>query len=108
MLDAEVRRRVDQLWDKFWSGGLANPLLAIDQLNYLIFLKRLEATDDLAARRARARGVDHNSVFEGAEVCRWSHWRNFKADAMHLHVTTRVFPWMKELPPDLHPFTAFI
>ena len=50
MLDIELRRKIDALWDKFWSGGLANPLTAIDQINYLIFLNRLEATDNLEAR----------------------------------------------------------
>lgn len=108
MLEVGLRRKVDSLWDRFWSGGLANPLMAIDQLNYLIFLKRLEMTDDLAARRARVRNERFVSVFENAESCRWSHWRNMRAEEMHAHVAGAVFPWMKRLSPDLHPFTAFL
>jgi type I restriction enzyme M protein len=108
MLEAELRRRVDQLWDRFWSGGLANPLMAIDQLNYLIFLKRLEAIDDLAARRARVQSRRHASVFDDAEQCRWSHWRNFPAAQMHEHVATVVFPWMKKLSPEFHAFTSYM
>jgi type I restriction enzyme M protein len=82
MLESDLRRTVDALWDKFWAGGLANPLMAIDQMNYLLFLNRLEATDDLEARRARARGDQPASVFAGevpidmpvpAEQCRWSY-----------------------------------
>jgi len=65
MLDLELRRKVDALWDKFWAGGLANPLTAIDQINYLLFLQRLEAFDDLEARRARAQRVSYSSVFAG-------------------------------------------
>ena len=25
MLSASIRSKVDNLWDKFWSGGIANP-----------------------------------------------------------------------------------
>jgi hypothetical protein len=34
------------------SGGINNPVNAIEQMSYLIFLKRLEDTDNDAARRA--------------------------------------------------------
>lgn len=34
----------------FWEGGIANPLTAIEQITYLIFMKRL---DDLEAKRER-------------------------------------------------------
>jgi type I restriction enzyme M protein len=108
MLDPELRKQIDQLWDKFWAGGLANPLMAIDQINYLIFLNRLEANDDLAARRARHAGRAFTSVFEGAEKCRWSYWRHLKAEQMHEHVATVVFPWMKALAPENHAFTSFM
>ena len=26
LTDPRLRSQVDQLWDKFWSGGLTNPL----------------------------------------------------------------------------------
>jgi hypothetical protein len=28
-------------WDSFWSGGIANPIEAIEQITYLLFLKFL-------------------------------------------------------------------
>src|SRR4051794_25066206 len=102
MLDPELRKQIDNLWDKFWSGGLANPLMAIDQINYLIFLNRLEAGDDLVARRAKARGEKHKSVFAGHEKCRWSYWSHLSAEQMQAHVQTEVFPWMKQLAPENH------
>lgn len=110
MLDAALRRKVDQLWDKFWSGGLANPLMAIDQLNYLIFLKRLEETDDREAKRAEATGEDHESVFDGPnDKRRWSQWRHYSADKMFKHVRDVVFPWVKkEIAPDNEAFREFM
>ena len=40
-----LKSKIDQLWDKFWSGGIANPLTAIEQITYLLFMKRLDDLD---------------------------------------------------------------
>jgi type I restriction enzyme M protein len=45
MLSPKLKQQVSNLWDMFWSGGMTNPLTAIEQITYLIFLKRLEALD---------------------------------------------------------------
>lgn len=45
MLAPELKHRVRKLWDKFWAGGIANPLPAIEQITCLIFMKRLEVLD---------------------------------------------------------------
>jgi type I restriction enzyme M protein len=29
---------IDALWNRFWSGGLSNPLQSIEQMSYLIFM----------------------------------------------------------------------
>ncbi len=36
LTDPKLRSQVDALWDKFWTGGLANPLDAIEQFSYSI------------------------------------------------------------------------
>ena len=50
-----LKSQVDSLWNRFWSGGISNPLTAIEQMSYLIFLKRLEDTDNMrtAAKRRK-------------------------------------------------------
>jgi hypothetical protein len=47
MLTGELRNQIDGIWNDFWSGGLANPLQVIEQITYLIFIKRL---DEMLAR----------------------------------------------------------
>jgi type I restriction enzyme M protein len=96
MLTSHLKQKIDALWNKFWAGGLANPLLAIDQINYLLFLKQLEDAADLRQARARAQGEKAEDIFAGAEDCRWSHWRNYAGEEMLAHVQNRVFPWLKE------------
>ena len=41
----ELKSKIDQLWNKFWSGGISNPLTAIEQITYLLFMKRLDELD---------------------------------------------------------------
>ena len=55
MLTPTLRSKVDQLWDKFWSGGIANPLAAMEQISYLLFIRRLDAMDRKLDERARQR-----------------------------------------------------
>ena len=97
MLAPELKSQISKLWDRFWSGGIANPLTAIEQMSYLIFIKRLEDLDAIHAKRAAARNEQHESVFDGHEDCRWSQWKHLNAEAMLKHVQEVVFPFIKNL-----------
>lgn len=37
-----LKALINSLWDTLWSGGIANPLTAIEQITYLLFMKRLD------------------------------------------------------------------
>ena len=93
----ELQSKIDSLWDKFWSGGIANPLTAIEQMSYLIFMKRLEDLDTAEQRRANAKGTEYASVFKEHEDCKWSHWKHMSADRMIAHVRDIVFPFIKNV-----------
>jgi len=93
----EIKSKIDKLWDMFYSGGMSNPLSAIEQISYLIFMRRLEDMDNQQKRSAERRGQDYISLFKGKENCRWSHWMHFDAETMLKHVREEVFPFIKEL-----------
>ena len=42
MITGEIKNKVDKMWEYFWTGGLTNPVDVIEQLTYLIFMKRLD------------------------------------------------------------------
>lgn len=42
MLSKEIQNKVQNLWDRLWSAGFSNPISAIEQISYLLFMKRLE------------------------------------------------------------------
>jgi type I restriction enzyme M protein len=37
-----LKALINNLWNTLWSGGIANPLTAIEQITYLLFMKRLD------------------------------------------------------------------
>src|SRR2546427_2901571 len=97
MLTPELKQQINGLWDKFWSGGIANPLVAIEQMSYMIFMKRLEDLDSIHGRRAAARKEDYKSIFDAHDDARWSQWKHLSAEAMLKHVQEVVFPFIKNL-----------
>lgn len=60
-----LKNKIEQLWDKFWSGGISNPLTAIEQITYLLFMKRLDELDLKKMADAEFIGEAYNSKFEG-------------------------------------------
>ncbi len=42
MLPSTIRSQIDAIWNAFWTGGISNPLEVIEQITYLLFLKRLD------------------------------------------------------------------
>lgn len=60
-----LKSKIDQLWNKFWSGGISNPLTAIEQITYLLFMKRLDDLDLKRKADAEFVGESYTSKFEG-------------------------------------------
>ena len=61
----ELKSKIDQLWNKFWSGGISNPLTAIEQITYLLFMKRLDELDLKRQSDTDWTGEAYVSRFEG-------------------------------------------
>jgi type I restriction enzyme M protein len=101
----EIKSKIDKLWDLFYSGGLSNPLSSIEQISYLIFMKRLEDMDNEERRKADRRNQKYESIFKNNADCRWSHWMHFDAESMLRHVRDKVFPFIKELQGDGNFYT---
>jgi type I restriction enzyme M protein len=64
----ELKSLIDKLWDRFWSGGIANPLTAIEQITYLLFMKRLDDLDLKRKKDAEFTGDPYKSIFEGSWI----------------------------------------
>ena len=97
MLDSNLKSKINLLWNKFWSGGISNPLQAIEQMSYLIFMKRLEDEDVSREQNAKLLGEKQTSIFKGNEDCKWSRWTEMPAEQMLEHVRDKVFPFLRKL-----------
>ena len=98
MLSAELKSDIRKLWDAFWSGGMANPLTAIEQITYLVFLKRLEDLDNVLVNEAVQRnGQPYVSIFIDHEDCRWSQIKQLPSERRLDHMQSTVIPWMRNV-----------
>ena len=112
----ELKAKIGQLWNKFWSGGISNPLTAIEQITYLLFMKRLDELDQKKQADAEWTGEPYTSKFEGhwippeyrnhenpeqyavlKSTLRWGDFKNKPADEMLRHVQTKVFPFLQDM-----------
>jgi type I restriction enzyme M protein len=88
------------------SGPAVFPLEVIEQITYLLFLKRLddlETAEELKANREK-KSMQKRFFPEGKDKkkrpCqdfRWNRFKNFEARDMYTVVSEHVFPWLREL-----------
>ncbi len=91
----EMKSEIRKLWDALWSGGIANPLNAMEQISYFLYIRRLSVMDEESRQKAEFTGESYSSVFEGHSDCRWDHFKHLDGEAMLVHVRDVVFPWLK-------------
>ena len=120
----ELKSKLDQLWYKFFSGGINNPLTAIEQITYLLFMKRLDELDQKRQADADWTGEAYASKFVGQWIppeyrnqaepekfaidkrtLRWSEFKHMQAEDMLQHVQGKVFPFLKDLNAEENNFT---
>ena len=116
MLSPSLKADIRKLWDAFWAGGIANPLTAIEQITYLIFIKRLEDLDDKRQEEAERAKRVHRSIYDFPEIegepakereerqekwlgdaYRWNHIRQLPSEERFIHVRGPVFDWLKQI-----------
>ena len=109
MLTGEIRNQIDRIWDAFWAGGIANPLEVIEQITYLLFIRRLDDLHTLEENKANRlkKPIERRIFPEGKdsrgrpyEDFRWSRFKHFEAKEMFTVVGEHVFPFLRTLGGD--------
>lgn len=109
MLTGELRSQVDAIWNAFWSGGIANPIEVMEQITYLLFLRRLDDLHTLEenksqrlgqpmARRLYPEGLDAKG--RAYDDLRWSRFKHFAPAEMFGVVAEHVFPFLRGMGGD--------
>jgi type I restriction enzyme M protein len=109
MLNSEIRSKIDALWNAFWTGGISNPLEVIEQITYLLFLKRLDDLHTLEESKSRTlkRPMERHLFPEGKDAkgrdyedFRWSLFKNMDPAAMFEVMNDHIFPFLRTLRSD--------
>ncbi len=109
MLTGELRSQIDSIWNSFWSGGISNPLEVMEQITYLLFLRRLDDLHTLEENKSvhlkkpmerrifpegsDSKGRDYNDL-------RWSRFKHFAPAEMYDVLNDHVFPFLRNMGGD--------
>lgn len=100
MITGEMKSKVDRLWTTFWNNGISNPLSVIEQISYLLFIKRLDDLELTKERKAqRLNRPVSNPIFSVEQQrCRWSYFKNLNdSEEMLRIVRDEAFGFIKNL-----------
>ena len=106
MITGEIKSKIDQIWNAFWSGGISNPLEVMEQMTYLLFIRRLDEiqitkekkANKLSQIKKQTIAVEHPIFTPEQDHLRWSKFITL-GDAATLYntVANEVFPFIKNL-----------
>ena len=99
MITGELKSKVDRIWDTMWSGGISNPLSVIEQLTYLLFIKRLDELHTREEYKAARTGqsIAKPLFTDRQDALRWSRFKELAPEPMFETVRDQVFPFIKSL-----------
>ncbi|QNE05071.1 HsdM family class I SAM-dependent methyltransferase [Croceicoccus marinus] len=114
MLPSEIRSKVDKVRNDFWTGGVSNPLTAIEQTTNLLYAKELDEvqTREEAKANTLGRPLERRIFPEGKdgletpgfpdggcpyELLRWSRFKNEPPARMYEIVADHLMPFLRSL-----------
>jgi type I restriction enzyme M protein len=99
MITGELKSKIDRIWDTMWSGGVSNPLSVIEQLTYLLFIKRIDELHTLKERKAARTGkaIEEPVFTPDQDGLRWSRFKETAPEKMFVTVRDEVFPFIKTI-----------
>ena len=99
MITGELKSKVDNIWNTMWSGGISNPLSVIEQLTYLLFIKRLDELHTLKEAKGRpapAQPIEDPVFTAKQDKLRWSRFKEAAPEQMFETMRDGVFPFIKD------------
>jgi len=109
MITGAIKSQIDQIWNAFWSGGISNPMEVIEQITYMLFLRRLDELHTLEENKANRlnKSMARRIFPEGSDAkgrsydqLRWSRFKNCAPSEMFKIINEHVFPFLRTLGGD--------
>lgn len=98
VITGEVKSKVDRVWDAFWSGGISNPMEVIEQITYLLFLRRLDEMQAVQEKKARFNGgvIEEPRFLPGQSHLRWKNFKNLEPVQLYALMNDEIFPFLRQ------------
>ena len=112
MIVGDLRNKVDSIWNTIWTGGITNPITAVEQITYLMFIKLLDDNQQKDESKANSLGIQLERKIFGEGICvisenphleanyedmRWHVFHNFDPETMFRTMRDYVFPFIKTI-----------
>lgn len=97
-INSDLKQKVDRIMDELFAGGVNNPMTAIEQISYLMFLKSITELDEQQEKIAELSGKKYESIFNG-KISKFS-WRvmsRLAGDELY-NTLVEAFEHLHELP----------
>lgn len=112
MITGELKSQIDKVWEAFWTGGLANPITVIEQMTYLLFIRRLDELQTQKESKANLlkKPIEDPLYKTEENELRWSHFKNMDPEVMHRMFTKNegVFDFLRNVGNRSASFTKFM
>src|SRR4029079_5285384 len=82
MLRTELRTNIDKKWEACWPTNTLRPLVLLDLISYLLFIKKLEEKELLGGIHARPTRDNLKYIKEKTELS-WSRFKDLDPQGMH-------------------------
>jgi type I restriction enzyme M protein len=112
MLTQELKAQINKAWDAFWTGGLSNPLTVIEQMTYLLFIRRLDELQTLKENKANAlKKPIEDPIYNANEYhLRWSRFKDLDPEVMYTTFTqpNGVFEFLRNVGNRSEAFSKYM
>jgi type I restriction enzyme M protein len=112
MITGELKSQIDKVWEAFWTGGLSNPLTVIEQMTYLLFIRRLDELQTQKENKATiTKKPIEDPIYNTSEYeLRWSRFKDFDPEVMHKLFTKQdgVFDFLRNIGNRSAAFSKFM
>ena len=133
--NSKLKSHIVSLWNTFWGAGLSNPITAIEQISYFLFIRQL---DELEKKTPSSKfdgyyspyidekeylingnqsDAEKQKILDAKEEAskprskqefRWSSFKEMPPKKMLMHIKHNVFPFLKTLNDDGSLFNTYM
>jgi type I restriction enzyme M protein len=112
MLSGELKGQIDKVWEAFWTGGLSNPLTVIEQMTYLLFIRRLDELQTQKEQKANLlkQEIEDPLFLSGEYDLRWSRFKDMDPEVMFRSFTKQdgVFDFLRNVGSRSAAYSKFM